>query len=89
MTNIARRYYFWENQLLSYVVFVSKRAGICGSLNAFTESFNMSRYKFSVSIKGIVTLFELKEIDLFYYLIDAGEFSYHNDRHFTTISGLS
>ena len=38
--------------------------------------------------KGIIRAFKLKEIDLFYYFIDAGEFSYSNDIHETTISGL-
>ena len=32
-------------------------------------------------IKGIKRPFKLKEIDLFYYLIDPGEFSYSNDMH--------
>ena len=33
--------------------------------------------------------FMLKEIYLFYYLLDAGECSYSNYMHETTISGLS
>ena len=33
------------------------------------------------SLKGIIRPFELEEIYLFYYLIDAGEFSYSNDMH--------
>ena len=32
-------------------------------------------------LKGIIKPFKLKEIDFFYYLIDAGEFSYSNDIH--------
>ena len=32
-------------------------------------------------LKGIIRPFELKEIYLFYYFIDAGEFSYANDMH--------
>ena len=31
--------------------------------------------------KGIIRPFELKEIYLFYHLIDAGKFSYSNDMH--------
>ena len=31
--------------------------------------------------KGIIRSFELKEICLFYYFIDAGEFFYSNDIH--------
>ena len=32
-------------------------------------------------LKGIMRPFEFEEIYLFYYLIDAGEFSYSNDMH--------
>ena len=32
-------------------------------------------------VKGIIRPFDLKEIYLFYYLIDAGEFSYSDDMH--------
>ena len=32
-------------------------------------------------IKGIIMVFKLKEIDLFYYLTDAGEFSSSNYMH--------
>ena len=35
----------------------------------------------SYLLKWIIRPFELKEIYLFYYLIDAGEFSYSNDMH--------
>ena len=54
----------------------------------FTVSALMVRIA-SDTLKGIIRSFELKEIYLFYYLIDAGEFSYSNDMHYTTISGLS
>ena len=33
------------------------------------------------TVKGIIRTFELEEIYLFYYLIDAGEFSYSNDTY--------
>ena len=33
------------------------------------------------NFKGIIRPFELKEIYISYYLIDAGEFSYSNDMH--------
>ena len=36
---------------------------------------------FPLNLKGIVRPFDLKDIYLFYYLIDAGEFSYSNDMH--------
>ena len=39
--------------------------------------------------KGIIRLFELIEINLFYYLVDEEEFFHPNDMHLTTISGLS
>ena len=33
-------------------------------------------------LKGVIRPFELKKkIDLFYYLIDAGDFFYYNDTH--------
>ena len=35
--------------------------------------------KLAATLKGIIRPFELKEIYVFYYLIDAGEFSYCND----------
>ena len=34
-----------------------------------------------ICFKGIISVFHLKSIDFFYYLIDAGEFSYSKDMH--------
>ena len=41
------------------------------------------------ALKWIIRPFKLKETDLFYYLIDAGEFSFSNDMNQSAISGLS
>ena len=32
-------------------------------------------------INGTIRVFQLKSVDFFYYLINAGEFSYSNDMH--------
>ena len=45
------------------------------------SSINSASFSTQQSVKGIIRHFELKEIYFFYYLIDAGEFSYSNDMH--------
>ena len=45
------------------------------------KEFGYHNRFYFVVFKGIIRPFELEEIYVFYYLIDAGEFSYSNDMH--------
>ena len=60
---------------------VSKfRAHLSARLNDITEKQIPAKLK-PIAVKGIIRPFELGEIYVFYYLIDAGELSYSNDMH--------
>ena len=71
--------------------FADHHVGLLMMMNSCSKSIRLTIVTLFIllPLKGIIMVCNWKRTDLFYYLIDAGEFSYSNDMHETTISGSS